>query len=81
MNTHESRTRPREVPRTNDNDNDDNDFNFLEKVGSEATASGTLSSAPAKQVLSPTGTQSFSCQEFQELIRLCSSDMYVPLED
>ena len=37
-------------------------------------------SAPAKRVLRPPGTQPFSCQHFEERLRLCSSDMYVSLE-
>ena len=35
-------------------------------------------SAPAERVLSPTGTQSFSCQQFWEMLDLCSSERYVP---
>ena len=38
-------------------------------------------SAPARRVLSPTGTKYFSRWQFYELVKWCSSEMYVRLED
>ena len=73
---------------SNDNNNNDNDNsadnNKPEPMGAalepRSCSRHQKGSAPAKRILRPTGTKSFSCQQFQDCLKPFSSEVHVSLE-